>query len=482
MLMPLGGAPGPSTRYGPQGSCRNERSGLVRVVGGFSGRDPQWLLDFTPMRRLTGIWRGLDHEKRLWPLRVAIPAALIASLGAMLPADALGTTPGNDNFASRQVVSGALPVEVTGSNVEATKEAGEFLPGGPAPAGHSVWYEWEAMSTGWVTIGACDDDFRTIVAIFSGTEVDHLTAVAGGNADEGPGCLGQNQLTFKAISGNKYEIAVDGNIFHLPEEPVPVTEGAIMLRIEATPPPPNDDFADAIALQAPIGEEPGGDRFYYAGAQGYNWTATTEFGEPGEGSSSGASVWYSWTAPESGEYTFGALCCGTGLHWSLYLGNSLVSLKPFLIGAETAKVFTSAGATYWIQVFGDIDPETEEPTMASFNFHISASLPPLPRQPPSSGGASQAVRDSTPPETSISKRVMRSKPGAVRLTFHSSEPGSSFRCSIDGKAFGKCGSSLTFRRPSPRRRAIRVYAVDPAGNPDPTPAVAHFKIVQRSGR
>jgi hypothetical protein len=400
----------------------------------------------------------------------------------MLPAGALGATPDNDNFASRQVVSGALPVEVTGSNVEATKEAGEFVPGGPAPAGHSVWYEWEATSTGWVSIGACDDDFRTIVAILSGTEVDHLTAVAGGNADEGPGCLGQKQFSFKAIAGSKYEIAVDGNIFHLPEEPVPVTEGEIKLRIEATPPPPNDDFADAIALQAPIEEEPGGDRFYYVGTQGYNWTATTEGEEPGASSSSGASVWYRWTTPESGEYRLGGLCCGTDLHWILYVGESLAALKPLVIGAETATLFSSAGITYRIQIYGDTDLETDEPTMASFGFHISASLPPLPR-PPSSGGAPpQSLRDVTPPETSVSKRIMKSKPRTVRLTFHSSESGSSFRCSIDGKAFGKCDSSLTFRRPSPRRRTVRVYAIDPAGNADLTAAVAHFKIAQIPAR
>jgi hypothetical protein len=396
-------------------------------------------------------------------------------LGAALWVPTAGAAaPVNDDFADRQVVSGPLPITVQGSNVEATKEGGEFLPGLGA-AGHSIWFEWEATATGWVTIGACDDGFPTIVAILVGNGVDKLTPVAAGNAHEGPRCYGQRQYTFRAKSGTRYEIAVDGNRFHMPEAPTPVTEGEVLLRIEPTPPPPNDDFADAAALVAPIEEEPGGSRFYFAGANSYNWTASAEPGEPFFGTTSGASVWYSWTAPETGRYRFGGPCCGTGLNWSLYAGDSLGRLSQVLAATGSAEVSVSAGTAYRIAVYGTPDLETGEPSMASFNFFVAAELPPVFRQP-ATGPAAAPQPDRVAPRTSLSKRVLQRKPPVVVFRFASDEPGSTFRCSLDRQPFSACGSSRTFSRPGPDRHTLRVYAVDAAGNPDRSPVVAHFRI------
>jgi hypothetical protein len=205
--------------------------------------------------------------------------SVLVALALVLPASALAAPPANDDFANRQVLSGTLPIEVTGSNAEATKEEGEFIPSGPAPAGHSVWFEWEAEADGWVSIGACDNEFPTILAVFTGTALNALTPAANGNGSEGPDCpYSGRQLTFKAVSGTKYVIAVDGNVFHLPEGPAPVTEGSIKLKIAPTPVPANDAFADATPVQGEIIEELGGRRFYFAAVKGFNWTATTERG------------------------------------------------------------------------------------------------------------------------------------------------------------------------------------------------------------
>ncbi len=202
----------------------------------------------------------------------------------VLPAGALAVAPANDNFVDRQVLGpgfpGGEPIVFEGDNFEATDEHGEFIPG-LSPAGHSVWFEWEATGDEWVTIGACDNDFPTILAVFTGTEIDHLTQVGNGNGSEGPDCpFTQSQFTFKPTSGTKYVIAVDGNNFHFPESPPPVTEGEISLRIEETPVPPNDEFEDATKVVGEIFEEPDGHRFYFANTRGYNWTATIEHGEP----------------------------------------------------------------------------------------------------------------------------------------------------------------------------------------------------------
>jgi len=247
-------------------------------------------------------------------------SALVVILLA-LPASAAAAPPANDDFANRQVLSGPLPLEVSASNVEATKEEGEFIPG-LAPAGHSVWFEWEAEEDGWVTIGACDDDFPTILAVFTGTAVNALTVAVSGNGSEGPDCpSSQVQYTFEATAGTKYVIGVDGNSYTGPE-PVPVeTEGEINLRIEATPPPANDDFEDAALVTGSISEEPDGTRFLFANPRGYNWTATTESGEP-DVATTGASVWYVFTAPEAATYQFA--CCGPGdLDLTLFSGDSI---------------------------------------------------------------------------------------------------------------------------------------------------------------
>jgi hypothetical protein len=376
------------------------------------------------------------------------------------------------------------PIAVTRSNVEATKEEGEFV--SVFAAGHSVWFEWEAKSTGWVTIGACEDEFPTIVGIFTGTELKNLTRVASGNADEGPGCrYNEGEYTFKAKSGTKYVIGVDGNAFYAPEQPKPVTQGEIFLRIEATPPPPNDDFASGTAFEGKVSEEPGGARFYFAHAQGYNWGATTELGEPSDNPSDGATVWYTWTPPETAKYTLGGPCCGIGLNWDLYTGSSLEGLSEVLAGTGSSTEYTAtADTTYRIAVYGTPDAETEEPSMASFGFNISASLPPLPPAPsPGSGGGGPTPQsDVVAPQTTLVKSRLQATTRSATFWFSSSEVGGSFLCRLDGKPFKPCTSPKSYRHLKPGRHTFRVKALDAAGNVDASPVVAHFRFPSQRKR
>jgi hypothetical protein len=369
-------------------------------------------------------------------VRWGIFSALFAVLLA-LPAGALAAPPANDDFANRQVLTGPLPLEVTASNVEATKEEGEFIPG-LSPAGHSVWFEWEAEADGWVTIGACDDEFPTILAVFTGTDLGHLTQVAGNNASEGPDCMySQQQYTFEAVSGTKYVIAVDGNNYHLPEGPQPVTEGSIVLRIESTPIPANDDFEDAATVEGSISEEPDGTRFLFAATRGYNWNATTESGEP-DGGTTGASVWYAFTAPETATYQFA--CCGPAdLVLTLFTGNSIGSLTQLTAEEPFNKVELAVGETVQVRIAGSIDSESEKPLAGSFEFFIGGGLVPgKPDQetPTPLGPAQPAVppirprpRSSRAPSTSTpgspasaSPRPSRAAPSSASWTRAASSP------------------------------------------------------------
>lgn len=407
-----------------------------------------------------------------WALRFVV--ALVMAL-AVVPASALAA-PANDKFENREALGpgfpGSEPIEVNASNVEATHEEGENSP--IFAAGHSVWYEWEAESNGWTTIGACEANFPTIIGVFTG-ELGALTPVASGNGSEGPYCVGgQRQFTFNAQAGTKYEISVDGNGLYV-EPPPPVTEGEFTLLIEKTPPPPNDKFEFADQFEGSIGEEPGGARYYFAHAQGYNWGATTEGPEePLDSPSDGATVWYRWTAPATATYQFSGPCCGSGLNWDLYTGSSLEALTENLAATGPAEVSATAGTVYRIAVYGTPQSEGGEPTMASFQFTISANLPPLP-QPPPSTGSSAPPPDTTPPQTTIARTKILSATGAVKFWFASSE-GGSFLCRLDKKPFRPCSSPVAYRHLKPGRHTFRAEAVDAAGNVDPTPAVARIKI------
>jgi hypothetical protein len=391
---------------------------------------------------------------------------------------ALAAPPANDNFSAAQAV-GPLPVSLTESNVEATKEVGEPNHGPLGSKGHSVWFKWEASATGYVTVGTCGSAFATAVSVYTGTAVGELTKVAGGTGNEGPGCPSFNgrEFTFKAISGTTYEIAVDGDAFYVPPAEPPLGEGTFNLQIETTPTPANDDFANAQVLTGSIEEEGAESAYYFAATNGYNWQATTEAGEPFYGAGSGASVWYMWTAPQSGKYRFGGPCCGGALNWGLYLGGSIDELTQVLAATGSAEVMVLAGTTYRISVYGTPDLGTGEPSMGAFSFLISASLPPLPKLPPSSGAA---ARPSPPvtilPDTTISKRVLKRHPPIFVFSFHSSEPGSTFRCKLDQHPIAVCPASWRFGSLKPGRHVLRAFAVDAAGNEDPTPAAVRFEV------
>ncbi|HEY3434067.1 MAG TPA: hypothetical protein VGK41_00300 [Solirubrobacterales bacterium] len=413
-----------------------------------------------------------------WGIRALMVLALLA-----LPAGASAAAPANDNFANRQVLPagfpGGEPVEVNASNVDATKEEGEFIPG-LAPAGHSVWFVWEAASDGWVTIGACDNQFPTILMVFTGAAIGSLTPVANGNGSEGPDCPYQGrQYSFSAVSGTKYVIAVDGNFFPAPGSPPPVTEGEIELQIKETPVPPNDEFENAIEIAGQIFEEPGGDRTFFADTRGFNWTASIEHGEPQE-LTSGASVWYSLTAPEDGTYNFGAPCCQAAfqLVLDIYRGDAVNKLTPVVVGEQFPQVELAAGETVRIRVAGPNDEVTEQPAVAGFDFNVGAILPKPDTQTPNpfESWSQPSPPPDTAPETTIGKRFLAV--GKARFWFSSSEPGG-FLCRLDKGPFKPCSSPRAYKHLKSGRHTFKVKAVDAAGNVDPTPAVARFQSAAR---
>jgi len=116
--------------------------------------------------------------------------------------------PANDNFAAAQVISGCSG-SVNGTNVGATREAGEPI---HSPDGNqsnrSVWYQWQAPGSGNATISTAGSGFDTVLGVYTGSSVGALTTI--GRADDNSDTDKTSTVTFNAVAGTTYRIAVDG--------------------------------------------------------------------------------------------------------------------------------------------------------------------------------------------------------------------------------------------------------------------------------
>jgi len=231
-------------------------------------------------------------------------------------ADAANVRPPNDGFSFPRDIVGSS-VSLSGLNGGATRESGEpdHLPVGGSLGENSVWYRWTAPTTGRVSVNTCTSSFDTALAAYTGgTTFPSLTQVA--NDDDG--CDAPNgsgsQISFDAVAGTSYRIAVAGFRANT------MGEGMFTLKVGYAP-PPNDDFAAA----QPINRAP-------ASVAGRTVGATREPDEPDHlppfgGIRGERSVWYSWTAPTSGRVFLNTCTTNIDTILAVYMGGSLASLS-----------------------------------------------------------------------------------------------------------------------------------------------------------
>jgi hypothetical protein len=261
---------------------------------------------------------------------------LAKSLGTATPPQPI--RPGNDSFASATSATGSSWT-LSGSNVDGTSEVGEPSHAGSAPA-KSVWWVWTAPSTGTCTLSTSGSAFDTLLAVYQGTSVGALSAVA--SNDNSASGVTTSSVSFPVTLGSVYRIAVDGKSG---------ASGSIALRGSVTVPgPTNDTFANAVLLS--------GNTFTVSGS---NVGATSELSEPRHaGQRGGKSVWWSWTAPSSGTLTVATTSSTFDTLLGVYTGSVVGSLAR--VGSnddESASVRTSrvsisvvARTTYRIAVDG----------------------------------------------------------------------------------------------------------------------------------
>jgi hypothetical protein len=198
----------------------------------------------------------------------------------------------NDAFADAQQLSGDTG-DLSGVNFFATPDTDQ-----PTILGSSLWFWWETSTPGDYMFDLCGTNFDAVMGIYTGETVSTLTEVAASDDS----CSYGPQATFTAAAGTRYWVGVSGYSDS--------DQGDFDLHWQPADVPDNDDFADA----SPIGGigEPTTDSVI-----GNNRFATLEATETFtyNPSNDSNSVWWAWTAPETGAYVLDT--CGSNFETGL---------------------------------------------------------------------------------------------------------------------------------------------------------------------
>ena len=262
-----------------------------------------------------------DYSNNIFRIPVVIPSECSPSLT-------------NNNFANATSIPGS-PFSFRTYNACATKEPGEPNHAGDA-GGHSVWYQGRASSTSVVRLSTEGSDFDTLLAVYTGSNVSSLTLIAS-NDDIGAPTNKQSALSFNAVNGHLYYIAVDGYLGGY---------GTVVLNIN---PPLNDAFKNCQTLAGLRGR-----------TNGYTIGATKQAGEPDHnGDFGGHSVWYCWTAPASEWFVFDTIGSDFDTLLAVYTGATVDGLTAVASDNDSGGNLTSrasfnavAGRVYRIAVDG----------------------------------------------------------------------------------------------------------------------------------
>ncbi len=144
---------------------------------------------------------------RMTKLRWLSLAVTAVTLVTLVPGTSLAS-PVNDMFANATALSGTRVNLNSLSNVGATKEAGE--PSLPSdPGGASIWFSWTPVASGSTVITTAGSSIDTLLGVYLGVSVNALTTIAQNDDDPTQPVL-TSRVTFNAVGGTKYMIAVDG--------------------------------------------------------------------------------------------------------------------------------------------------------------------------------------------------------------------------------------------------------------------------------
>ena len=116
-----------------------------------------------------------------------------------------------DFFANRETITSSSG-QLERSNLDATVETGEPNHGGK-PGGHSLWISWIAPTNGVIRFKTETSGFDTLLSAYqfattNGSTFAELREVS--RADDSEGLERESEIEFGVLTGERYEIAVDG--------------------------------------------------------------------------------------------------------------------------------------------------------------------------------------------------------------------------------------------------------------------------------
>ncbi|HYG78472.1 MAG TPA: Calx-beta domain-containing protein [Planctomycetota bacterium] len=117
--------------------------------------------------------------------------------------------PINDNFAGRITLTGTRPYLASGTNVDATREAGEPKHAGNN-GGSSVWWAFTVTADTSINVSTAGSAIDTVVAVYTGTSVDGLTVIASNDDEDYDNGIYTSRASFTALANVTYLVAVDG--------------------------------------------------------------------------------------------------------------------------------------------------------------------------------------------------------------------------------------------------------------------------------
>lgn len=234
--------------------------------------------------------------------------------------------PFNDDFANRASLTGDSTT-TRATSIGASAEGGEPVHG--AAGGASLWWSWTAPRNGSVVLDTSGSNFDTTLAVYTGSAVGSLSAVA--SNDDATGAT-SSRVAFTAVQGTTYQIAVDGK---------GGASGLAALAVGLLP--ANDNFAEATTISGVSVKTTGTTKL-----------ATREAGEPTvsvrQTSGRGKSVWYRWTAPRTGSFAACAFTESFGAILGVYTGTNVGGLN-LVAREEDAVTFDAiSGVNYYILV------------------------------------------------------------------------------------------------------------------------------------
>jgi hypothetical protein len=269
--------------------------------------------------------------------------------------------PHNNNFASATALSSAKG-QLTATTVGATLQPGEPT----ADNTTTVWFRWTAPSTGAVTFTGTSA-LPLEIEPFSGTVLNHLQALDTGDING----LDQ-QASFRTTAGASYAIRVSTQV-----------GASFGMSWAISSPPANDHRAAAAPVTGATGS-----------LLSDGTAATVDSTDPKiDGQPPTATLWYRWTAPAAGWYSFDT----NGSSVDTALGVYTNAATPQLIDDSSAdcsvgdffdssgtsvRLFAAAGSSYLVMLSGSA---SYDPTAASLGGPVQLNWRPDASAPIASG-------------------------------------------------------------------------------------------------